>query len=434
MQTHFSEAQLRDPKTRQANAILRSCVHCGLCTATCPTYQLLGDERDSPRGRIYQIKEMLEKKEIPTDDTVLHLDRCLSCLACTTTCPSDVDYMHLIDHARAYIAENYRRPWQDRALRHLLLSILPHPTRFRLVLAMAKLLRPLRFLVPDARLRAMLKMARVNIAPKSREETPNVFSPQKKKRLRVALLAGCAQPVLNDNIHAATVRLLTRMGCEVVVVKGVGCCGALAHHLGSEQDSVRAAGRNVDAWQQEIRERGLDAILVNTSGCGTMLKDYDHVLMGTPWAEAGREIAEKVRDVSEIIAELGLPRASVATGMRVAYHSACSLQHGQQITELPQELLRRAGFQVVLPQESHLCCGSAGTYNLLQPEISRRLMQRKADHLHATQPEVIAAGNVGCMVQIGQATDVPIVHTVELLDWATGGLVPFVLQEGIKGV
>lgn len=419
MQTHFTDLQLQDPKLAEANKILRSCVHCGFCTATCPTYQVLGDELDSPRGRIYLIKEMLETGRPADARTVKHLDRCLSCLACTTTCPSGVDYMHLIDQARAYVEKTYKRPLSDRALRWVLAKVIPHPTRFRLALFAAKLGRPFARLIPDARLRAMLEMAPKIIPPVSRNDNPQSFAPNAPQRMRVALMTGCAQKALNTDINDATIRLLQRLGCEVVVPRGMGCCGALTHHMGREAESHASARSNIAAFIAEKRGAGLDAIVINTSGCGTTVKDYGHMI-GT--AEAA-EVSALTLDVSELLQRLTLPEGA-PKGLTVAYHAACSLQHGQQIKTAPKDLLKRVGFTVVEPADSHLCCGSAGTYNLLQPEISQALRARKVQTLEAKRPNIIAAGNIGCMMQIGAATAIPIVHTVELLDWATGGPKP----------
>ncbi len=423
MQTTFIEKQLQDPAIQRSNEILRSCVHCGFCTATCPTYQVLGDELDSPRGRIYLIKDMLENDRVPDEKTVKHIDRCLSCLACMTTCPSGVHYMHLVDHAREYIENNYKRPLSDRVLRWVLAQILPYPMRFRWALIGAKLGRPFRFLMPDARLRAMLDMAPKHIPPVSRNDDPQSFEPIGPHRKRVALMTGCAQKALNTDINDATIRLLTRLGCEVVVAEGAGCCGALTHHMGKSRDSHAAAAANVRAWMREMDGNGLDAIVINTSGCGTTVKDYRHMFRNDALAEDAARVSAIAMDVSEVLMQLELPEQS-DQDLTVAYHAACSLQHGQQIKTYPKDLLKRAGFKVVEPADSHLCCGSAGTYNLMQPEISGQLKQRKVKTLEAKRPDIIAAGNIGCMMQIGSATEVPIVHTVELLDWATGGPKP----------
>ncbi|EPX83070.1 glycolate oxidase subunit GlcF [Salipiger mucosus] len=452
MQTNFTDDQLKDPGIARSNEILRACVHCGFCTATCPTYQVLGDELDSPRGRIYLIKDMLENERDPDEKTVKHIDRCLSCLACMTTCPSGVHYMHLVDHARSYIEARYRRPWKDRALRWVLARILPHPGRFRLALLGAKIGRPLRGLMPDPRLKAMLDMAPKTIPPVSRNDDPQSFAAQAPRRKRVALMTGCAQKALNTDINDATIRLLRRLGCEVVVAKGAGCCGALTHHMGKDDESHASAARNIRAWRSEMQGEGLDAIVINTSGCGTTVKDYGHMFRNDALAEDAAKVSEIAVDVSELLSELmaeapAAPadpaREDVAgtdaperpalredcAGMRVAYHAACSLQHGQKIKTHPKALLKGAGFEVVEPADTHLCCGSAGTYNLMQPEISGQLKDRKVRTLEAKKPQVIAAGNIGCMMQIGSGTGVPVVHTVELLDWATGGPKPPALRE-----
>ncbi len=424
MQTNFTEDQLKDPGVARANEILRSCVHCGFCTATCPTYQVLGDELDSPRGRIYLIKDMLENDRPADEKTVKHIDRCLSCLACMSTCPSGVHYMHLVDHARVHIEKTYKRPLFERVLRNTLAMILPYPGRFRLALLGAKIARPFKGFVPEARLRAMLDMAPKHIPPVSRNDDPQTFPAKGETRMRVALMTGCAQKALNTDINDATIRLLTRLGCEVVVAKGAGCCGALVHHMGREKESHQFAAANIKAWTAS----DFDAVVINTSGCGTTVKDYGHMFRNDPLADKAANVSAKAMDVSELLSKLEID-AKAPEKLRVAYHAACSLQHGQQIKSAPKTLLKNAGFEVVEPKDSHLCCGSAGTYNLMQPEISGELKARKAATLEAKEPDVIAAGNIGCMMQIGSGTDVPIVHTVELLDWATGGPRPKALAE-----
>jgi len=421
MQTFFTPDQLEDPRIEEANKILRSCVHCGMCTATCPTYQVLGDELDSPRGRIYLIKDMLESGRPADARTVTHVDRCLSCLACTTTCPSGVDYMHLVDHARAYIEETHQRPFIDRMLRAVLAQIIPYPGRFRLSLRLAQLGRPFRGLMPDKRLRAMLDMAPKRLPRPSPHDKPQTFAVADRKK-RVALMTGCAQKALDTDINDATIRLLARLGVEIVVPEGMGCCGALTHHMGKEAQAHASAKQNIEAFMKEARGGGLDAIVINASGCGTTVKDYGHMFAGEAIAEDAAAVSALAKDVTEFLDDLGIPEAE--GGLRVAYHAACSLQHGQKIKHAPKELLKRAGFEVVEPADSHLCCGSAGTYNLMQPEISAELKRRKVETLEAKAPQVIAAGNIGCMVQIGSGTEVPVVHTVELLDWALGGPKP----------
>jgi glycolate oxidase iron-sulfur subunit len=427
MQTNFTPEQLRDPGISRANEVLRSCVHCGFCTATCPTYQVLGDELDSPRGRIYLIKEMLETGRPADEKTVLHIDRCLSCLACMTTCPSGVHYMHLVDEARSYIERTHQRPLMDRMLRAVLARIIPYPGRFRLALLGAKIAKPLSFLMPDARLKAMLAMAPRVIPPVSRNDDPQVFQAVGPRRMRVALMTGCAQKALNTDINDATIRLLTRLGVEVVVAQGQGCCGALTHHMGKTELAHASAAANIRAFMAEKAAGGLDGIIINTSGCGTTVKDYGHMFRADALAADAATVAGLAMDISEVLVKLGLPQGA-PKGLRVAYHAACSLQHGQQIKSAPKDLLKRVGFEVVEPADSHLCCGSAGTYNLLQPAISTELKKRKVATLEARRPDIIAAGNIGCMMQIGSGTTVPIVHTVELLDWATGGPRPAALD------
>jgi glycolate oxidase iron-sulfur subunit len=429
VQTHFTAEQLAVPAIARSNRILRTCVHCGMCTATCPTYQVLGDELDSPRGRIYLIKDMLETGRPADARTVRHIDRCLSCLACMTTCPSGVDYMHLIDHARAHVEATWRRPLAERLLRRALAAILPHPGRFRLALLAARLARPFRALVPDARIRAMLDMAGVPVAGPARHDAPQTHRAEGRQRMRVALLTGCAQRALNADINAATIRLLVRHGVEVVIPDGLGCCGALTHHMGRADDAHATAARAIAAFMAAHRDRPLDAVVINASGCGTTVKDYGQMFAGSALAADAAEVAGLARDVTEVMAELGLlpVAAPVAPGLRVAYHAACSLQHGQKVTGAPKALLAAAGFTVLEPRDAHLCCGSAGTYNLLQPEISGQLRTRKVATLEACRPDVIAAGNIGCMMQIGSGTGVPVVHTAELLDWATGGPCPAAL-------
>ncbi|HBZ42841.1 MAG TPA: glycolate oxidase iron-sulfur subunit [Maritimibacter sp.] len=428
MQTFFTDEQLQDPGIERANEILRACVHCGMCTATCPTYQVLGDELDSPRGRIYLIKDMLENDRPADEKTVKHIDRCLSCLACMTTCPSGVHYMHLVDHARVHIEKTYKRPLMDRMLRWTLARILPYPGRFRLALLGAKIGKPFRGLVPDVRLRAMLAMAPKQIPAVSRNDDAQVFPAEGVCKMRVALMTGCARRALDTDINEATIRLLTRLGCDVVIAKGQGCCGALTHHMGKEKEAHGTAAKNIRAWMTEVNGEGLDAVVINTSGCGTTVKDYGHMFRLTDMAEDAAKISTLAKDVSEVLMQLDMPAR--AEPMRVAYHAACSLQHGQQVKTYPKDLLKKAGYEVVEPSDPHLCCGSAGTYNLMQPEISAQLKERKVRTLEAKTPEVIAAGNIGCMIQIGSGTEVPVVHTVELLDWATGGPKPRKMDAG----
>jgi glycolate oxidase iron-sulfur subunit len=410
MKTGFTDAQLENPRLKEADGILRSCVHCGFCTATCPTYVLTGDERDSPRGRIYMIQEMLEKGGLPAPETVHHVDRCLSCLGCMTTCPSGVHYAHLVDQARVHIETHHKRPFHERALRLILAKVLAYPARMRLALRLAKIARPFRKIFPP-QLQAMLALAPANVpSAQSFTGTHKAMA----KTMRVALLTGCAQSVLDPEINAATIRLLTRLGVEVVVPEGQGCCGSLSHHLGREEEARRMANANVKAWQ----DADVAHVIINTSGCGSTVKDYAHAI-----GETGLSIL----DVSELLARLDLPALS-PKNVKVAYHSACSLQHGQKLKTEPQALLTRAGFTLTPIAESHMCCGSAGTYNILQPEMAAQLGARKRENIMRGQPDVIVAGNIGCLTQIALGLNVPVLHSIELLDWAYGGPMPAKLR------
>lgn len=424
MQTHFTTEQLRDPDTASSNQVLRTCVHCGMCTATCPTFLLLGDELDSPRGRIYLIKDMLETGRPATEEVVRHIDRCLSCLSCMTTCPSGVHYMHLVDHARAYIENTYKRPFAERMLRGLLGAVIPRPGLFRAALVGARLVRPLAGLIPGRtmlaqRLRAMLALAPVSLPGPSAVERPGVHLAVGERKARVALLAGCAQQVLAPSINEATIRLLTRLGVEVVVAQEAGCCGSLNHHMGQHEAAMARARANIDAWSRE----DVDAIIVNASGCGTTIKDYGFMFREDALREKAERIAGLAKDITEFLTAFGYRPTEQKPGLTVAYHSACSLQHGQRVTADPKTLLTRAGFRVVEPAEGHICCGSAGTYNMLQPAIAGQLRARKLGNIRATKPDLIAAGNIGCLTQLS-GDGLPVVHTIELLDWMAGGPKP----------
>jgi glycolate oxidase iron-sulfur subunit len=429
LQTHFSVEALADAHMQELEGILRSCVHCGFCTATCPTYVTLGDERDSPRGRIYLIKDLLETGRKPQAEDVAPLDHCLSCLSCMTTCPSGVDYRRLIDDARARVEHTYARPLGDRALRAILVRILPSPGAFRLALGLAsvgRMFRPLVERVPGLgpRLGAMLKLA--PRALPSRSAASGVFTPEAAphSRRRMALLRGCAQSVLAPQINEAAIRLLNRAGIEVVIPKGERCCGSLAHHMGYEKQALKQARADIDAWTREIDGEGLEAIVVTASGCGSTIKDYGYMFRDDPaYAEKAKRVSALARDVSEIAASLDLTYAAPRP-LVVAYHAACSLQHGQKIVDQPRALLRRAGFDARPIPEAHLCCGSAGTYNILQPEIANTLRDRKVANIARVKPDAIAAGNIGCLTQIASGTKTPVAHTVELLDWASGGPAP----------
>jgi glycolate oxidase iron-sulfur subunit len=428
MQTNFSLSQLKSPATAESEKILRACVHCGFCTATCPTFVLLGDELDSPRGRIYLIKDMLERDR-PADETVVkHIDRCLSCLACMTACPSGVNYMHLVDHARSHIEATYNRPLADRLLRAFLGFVLPHPNRFRLALAAAPLAKPFEALLPrlgrpGRRLAAMMRLA--PRLPALTAQRPGAVPQGRPAEARVALLRGCVQQVIGPEINGAAIRLLSRLGVETVLLQGEGCCGALLHHLGKEKAALAQARANIDVWGTEIEGKGLDAIVITASGCGTMIKDYGFLFRNDlAYAEKAARISAFAKDVTEFLASRELPAPVKTQHKVVAYQSACSLQHGQKIDALPKELLRQAGFEVRDIPEGHLCCGSAGTYNILEPEIAERLRDRKVENIMRVSPDVVAAGNIGCIAQLSSGTSIPVLHTIELLDLAHGGQTP----------
>ena len=425
MQTRFTEAQLANPLISQADSILRKCVHCGFCTATCPTFVLTGDERDSPRGRIWMIRDMLENDtQPPSEETGYHLDRCLTCLSCTTTCPSGVDYMHLVDLGRQHIEENGTRDLRDKMLRKLLGFLIPRAGLFHHALFFARLARPLRGLF-TGRLRAMF-----DLAPAQRRKLDPVgasdarYRPAEMAGKRVALLAGCAQRAIDPDINAATIRLLNRFGVEVVVKEKAYCCGALSHHINDDAGAKKAMKAAVSAWAEELSKEGLDAVIVNTSGCGTTIKDYVNLLVDDPdYAHLAKEISAIAKDVSEFLHDANLLSPLSPKGITIGYHAACSLQHGQKITNAPKALLAKAGFDVVTAKESHLCCGSAGVYNVLQPELASQLQARKLQHINDMKADMVVAGNLGCINQLA-ASEAPIMHIISLLDWAYGGEVP----------
>jgi glycolate oxidase iron-sulfur subunit len=428
MQTNFTPQQLEDPRLSEVDKILRRCVHCGLCTAVCSTYVMLGDERDSPRGRIYMMKDMFETGSDASPEIKHHIDRCLSCLSCMTTCPGGVDYMHLVDHARVHIEETGQRSLKERMLRKLLAEVVPYPRRFRAALRAAPLGKPFAGLMRRFGLKelaAMLELAPKQAAGSAKYSGPGTAATLAERKGRVIMLAGCAQQVLRPEINDATIRLLARRGVDVEVAAGAGCCGALVHHMGKEQEAIEFAKRNVDAWSKVMNREKVDAIIINASGCGTTVKDYGHMLARVDgYAERARRIADLTRDVTEFLSENDLGPPKRWSSLRVAYHSACSMQHGQRITEEPKQLLRDAGFTVMDVPEGHICCGSAGTYNILQPDLARDLRDRKVKNIKSVKPDIVAAGNIGCISQLGPGMDVPIVHTIELLDWAYGGPVP----------
>lgn len=429
METQFSIAALADLDIREAEQIIKQCIHCGCCNAGCPTFDLLDDELDSPRGRIYLLKDMLENDRAADAESVLHLDRCLSCLSCLTTCPSNVDYMHLIDHGRVHIENTYRRPLPDRLARALISAILPNPGRFRAAMLLAWPAKPLVGLLASFAVlkpfAAMLEQAPSQLPKRSEAQEPGVFAPPGNGAKRVLIPSGCVQQVLDADINKSAIRLLNHFDIEVEIPGDDGCCGALVYHLGKKQQALEQARRNIDAWHPKLESGEIEAIVITTSGCGTTIKDYGHMLAHDPdYGERARLISEKAVDISEYLVALNPPKPEHKLGVTVAYHSACSLQHGQKIMNEPRKLLLKAGFKLKRPENEHLCCGSAGTYSILQSDISRQLRDNKVGHLDATGAQVIAAGNIGCLKHIGAGTDIPIAHTVELLDWAFTGHKP----------
>ena len=426
MQTNFTKKQLQDSNISSADGILRKCVHCGFCNATCPTYQIVGDELDGPRGRIYLIKDMLENEKPANEKIAKHIDRCLSCYACMTTCPSGVNYMHLVDHARNHIEKTFVRPFFDRFIRNLLSKILPSPTLFRIAGYSARLFYPFRFLFPK-KIKNMLKYM-PNSFPVSRQENKEIYTPAGKTYARVALLTGCVQRVISPQINDATIDILNRHGVEVIVPKKVDCCGSLNHHLGKEKLAHRSFINNINSWFKWYEEKNLDAILVTTSGCGTTLKDYGYIFRDHPDKELRKKakmVSSLAKDVTEYLGKnIKLNYIKKDKKFTIAYHSACSMQHGQKIHKQPMDLLKKTGNEIVEIPDGHLCCGSAGTYNLLQDEMAAELLKRKVSNIDKVKPDFISTGNIGCMTQISSGTKIPIVHTIEILNWYTGGEKP----------
>ena len=432
METHFSKEQLKDEDNKSSEKIFRKCVHCGFCNATCPTYQLLGDELDGPRGRIYLIKDMLENDKPANEKIVKHIDRCLSCYSCMTTCPSGVNYMHLIDHGRSHIEKTYKRPFNERVIRSFLSIIIPNPTYFRIIGMLTLLVKPFRFIFPK-KISEMIDLMPGKF-PKKTLHKKKVYSAQKTKRIaRVALLTGCVQKVLSPQINEATIRLLNRHGIEVVVPKGIGCCGSLNHHLGKSDLAHQTFKKNISIWYDEYLKNGLDAIISNTSGCGTTLKDYGFIFRSDEdFKKKAKKISELTKDITEYLDENikldFIRRQNNDKEYKIAYHSACSMQHGQKIHDVPINLIKKTGNQVFDIPDGHLCCGSAGTYNLLQSDIAKKLLKNKISNIEKIKPQFIATGNIGCITQIANGTKIPILHTVEIIDWYTGGLKPKVLR------
>jgi len=434
METHFSKEQLKNKDNKSSEKILRKCVHCGFCNATCPTYQLLGDELDGPRGRIYLIKDMLENKKPANEKIVKHIDRCLSCYSCMTTCPSGVNYMHLIDHGRSHIEKTYKRPFNERFIRDFLSKVLPNPIYFRIIGSLTLLIKPFSIFFPK-RIREMIRIMPTKF-PKKNLPKMKVYPAAKRKKpiARVALLTGCVQKVISPQINEATIRLLNRHGIEVVVSKGINCCGSLNHHLGKSELAKETFKKNILIWHDEYLNKGLDAIISNTSGCGTTLKDYGFIFRDDDdLKKKAKKISELTKDISEYLDDnVKLNFISNKENnkiYKIAYHSACSMQHGQKIHDIPKQLIKKTGNKVFDIPDGHLCCGSAGTYNLLQNDIAKKLLKNKILNIKKTKPEFISTGNIGCITQIASGTDIPIVHTVEIIDWYTGGPKPATLRK-----
>ena len=428
MQTNFTEEQLEQKDNKSSEKIIKKCVHCGMCNATCPTFNLLGDELDSPRGRIYLIQDMLENEKKPTANIVKHIDRCLSCYSCMTTCPAEVNYMHLIDHGRKYIEKNYERPFFDKIIRNLLSTVLPNNKLFKLSSLLVKIAKPIKLLLPS-KIKNMMDLM-PTFFPKKMLKEKEIYSPRGKKKIsRVALLTGCVQKEISPQINEATIRILNRHGVEVVVPKKIRCCGSLAHHLGKNVEAHQDFINNINTWYDEYLKGNLDAILSNTSGCGTTVKDYGFIFRDDKkMKKKAQKISELTKDISEYLLDnLKLNFKKKEKNFRIAYHSACSMQHGQKVHSQPIDLLSKTKNEILEIPDGHLCCGSAGTYNILQPKIAKQLLKNKVKNIEDLKPEIIATGNIGCITQISNGTNIPILHTIEILDWYTGGPKPNVL-------
>ena len=429
MQTNFSSEQLKNKDNKSSEQILRKCVHCGMCNTTCPTFALLGDELDGPRGRIYLIQDMLENERKPSANVVKHIDRCLSCYSCMTTCPSNVNYMHIIDHGRKYIEKNYQRPFFDRLIRDALSIILPNEKLFRIMSYLARIGRPFQFFLPS-KIKNMMNLMPSSFPKKTLKEK-KIYRPKLKKTIsRIALLTGCVQKEISPQINEATIRLLNRHGVEVIVPKKIRCCGSLNHHLGKQDLAHKDFINNINTWYDEYLKGNLDAILSNTSGCGTTLKDYGFIFRNNKeLKKKAKKISELTKDVSEYLLDhLNLKFKNKEKKLKIAYHSACSMQHGQKVHSQPMELLSKTENEILEIPDGHICCGSAGTYNILQTDIADKLLKNKVDNIESLKPDVISTGNIGCITQISNATKIPILHTIEILDWYTGGPKPKILN------
>jgi len=421
MRTHFSTEQLADPQLAEVERNLRACVHCGICTATCPTYVLLGDERDSPRGRIVMMQAMLEEGGAPSIETVRHIDRCLSCLGCSTACPSGVDYARLVDTARAHIHAHYRRPFGDWAMRWLIANVLTRPALTRFGLGLARIFSPVARVLPGR----LGLMARMGTSASAANTASLGIEPPPTAR-RIALMPGCVQAAVAPQIDSAVARVLARRGLALTLLADAGCCGALVHHLGRSDAAKAWARRAIEAFERAGGMETFDAILITATGCAAHLADYAHLFRDDPeWVARASAFASKVKDFS-VIAE---PRpAKAAERIRVAYHAACSLQHGLKLSGQGEALLSAAGYEVVAIPESHLCCGAAGSYVILEPQISDALRKRKLGNVKSVRPDIVASGNIGCLMQLSSDGAPPAVHLAELIDWAEGGPKPMAIS------
>ena len=400
MQTQILQSLLDTDMGQEADRILRSCVHCGFCTATCPTYQELGDELDGPRGRIYQIKNVLEGVE-PTRQVQQHLDRCLTCLNCTTTCPSGVEYNHLVDIGREYVEARVTRPFPEKLLRWALRKILPYPARFKPLLRIGQLTRPL---VP-AMLREKIPLAGTHQAAHSSRHDRKIILP-----------SGCVQSILTPATDAAAIRVLNALGIETIQPPHDGCCGAVSQHLGASDEAKNFMRQNIDSWWGAI-ESGAEAILVTASGCGLMVKDYGYHLRDDPdYSQKAARVSSLCRDLSEILSADDLVKLESNAPKRISFHAPCTLQHGQKLSGKTEALLTAAGFSLTPVRDAHSCCGSAGTYSILQADLSKRLRTKKLAALQQQDPELIATANVGCQTHLQSASELPIVHWIELFD------------------
>lgn len=400
MQTNLAEQFLKTPEGQEAESILRSCVHCGFCTATCPTYQLLGDELDGPRGRIYLMKQVLEGKEI-TQKTQSHLDRCLTCRSCETTCPSGVNYGRLVDIGRHVVEQQVTRPVGQRAKRYLLRKLLTNTTLFGVLLPLGRIFKPF---LPKA-------LAQKIPARRKAGTWPTTLHARK-----MLMLDGCVQPLTEPQTNAATARVLDRLGVQVIRANGAGCCGAVSHHLSAHDEGLDFMRRNIDAWWPYV-EQGVEAIINTASGCGVVVKDYGKLLENdSQYAQKAAEISRLAKDISEILVEEDLSGLKSGESRKVAFHSPCTLQHGQKIVGVVEKILHNAGYELTPVTDPHLCCGSAGTYSILQSELSQQLLNNKLQSLKVGSPDIIATANIGCQMHMATKSDIPVKHWIELLD------------------